>query len=176
MSSPYILFYSTGCNNSTAVIDKIAKAGLKNVVQYYCIDGNAVPRYITHVPTLRIKSNTETFVLVGQEIDSWITMKQPQVKKKEVQHVQTPQEQVKKAIVEKFTPAPPAPETEFESFNDKWGAHELDDNTGGYDSHSIDSNFVGQSADVMRPVSTSKMNNNDFDERMRAMEAARESI
>ena len=66
-----VLFYSQQCQHSKTVITAIQKTSLQNNIKMFCIDGfQPLPKYLTHVPTLKNYKNNA--LLVGNEILEWL--------------------------------------------------------------------------------------------------------
>lgn len=66
-----VLFYSQQCQHSKTVIMAIQKSSLQNNIKMFCIDGfQPLPKYLTHVPTLKNYQNQE--LLIGDEILNWL--------------------------------------------------------------------------------------------------------
>jgi hypothetical protein len=200
--SPYVLFYSYACDFSKEIIETLKEHNIETIVDYYCIDGidrSLIPSYVTHVPTLRIKTKSDQFVLVGKEITGWISeylskTKVPprrRIVKEELVETQQKVEQQQlpgdliprknlntsfKESKELETPSEMVGTPEDQPFD----SYIQDDGPG------FDELFTGVpdttataavSAGTDRPnqLSSRKDNESSFDDRLRAMEALRDS-
>jgi hypothetical protein len=67
-----VLFYSQHCEHSKNIIIMIQKSQLQDEIKMFCIDGfQPLPKFLTHVPTLKIYSPQEQ-ILIGPQILTYL--------------------------------------------------------------------------------------------------------
>ncbi len=67
-----ILFYSEHCPHSLKILQKIQHL---SDVKLFCLDNvdhSMLPRYVKHVPSLRVSLNDEVFMLKGKDLEEFI--------------------------------------------------------------------------------------------------------
>ena len=70
--SSLVLFYSQQCQHSKSIMMTLQKSSLQNNIKMFCIDGfQPLPKYLTHVPTLKNYANNQ--ILVGEQILEWLS-------------------------------------------------------------------------------------------------------